>query len=400
MKCLTSCLVGWLTLACWFVRADASTAQAAFPPDLRAKVGNSKAWYLAVKDLPLDQLSALLEESWLTNGEEHHALWQVVRWVSHHDPKRAVTWVMEEPSRSSVRDLWSAAATGWYEKDPEGAFEYFLDATGMPYQSDMLSLIFAGQIKKDAAWVLPHLEKIATPEMQYWVMADHTWAWAGKVPEAATRWITRYKGAGRVGNYVTSAFAQWGRRDPDKAWDFLQTIDEALYEPAANGFARGVMMRDLTEGLSFLDDMENAGLSRRVLDTIGLECGERDPKRGMALLDSLKRQQDVEIFAQAFLRRLAQHNPQQAAEESRRIKDPTILSKTVSDIARAWSRKDPVSAMNWVCKQSDQAIRDRVLCEQLSAWANKNRQDAEKWANSIVDAPIRELALREISKLQ
>jgi hypothetical protein len=139
----------------------------------------------------------------------------------------------------------------------------------------------------------------------------------------------------------------WSEKDPDEAWAFLQTIDPDLYEPAVNGFARGLMMRNVDEGLAFLDDMEEAGLSRNVLDTIGLECGERDAAKGFVLLERLQRQRDVDVFAQTFLQRLAQSSPEKAANAVVRVKDPTIRAKLLDDISSAWARKDLNAARAW-----------------------------------------------------
>lgn len=351
--------------------------------DLRSKAEDGRAWYLAVKDLPEDRLAALLGEDWVANSKGRQALWQVVRWLAFHDPRRAIDWLKEDPSRFGNAELWRAVMTGWSEKDPDGAFEYFLDWTDAPDQRNLLSLIFASQIKTDIAWILPHLEMIGTPEMQYWVMAAHTWAWAKREPEAATRWIASFRGGERQANYVVSAFAQWGRQDPDKAWDFLQTLDGDLYEPAVNGFARGLMMRDLDEGLAFLDDMEEAGLSRQVLHAIGLECGERDAKKGGELLERLKRQNDVDVFAQTFLQRLAQSSPQQAAKSLERVKNPDIASQLALDIASAWARKDPVSALEWAEANLEEATLERSTRQIVRAWASKDAPSAQKWIASL-----------------
>lgn len=370
--------------------------------DLRSKVEDSRAWYLAVKDLPKGRLSALLSEDWVVKSKGSQTLWQVVRWLAFHDPQQAIDWLKADPSRFANADLWRAVMTGWTEKDPDKAFQYFLDWTEAPDQRNLLSVMFAAQIKTDIAWILPHLEMFETPEMQYWVMADHTWSWAKQEPEVATRWIVRFKGAERQANYVNSAFAQWGRQNPDKAWAFLQTIDGDLYEPAVNGFARGLMMRDLDEGLAFLDDMEEAGLSRRVLHTIGLECGERDTKRGFALLERLKRQSDVDVFGQTFLQRLAQGSPDKAAKAIDRVKNPAILSELVSDIASAWARKDPIAAMKWAEANSEAATLDRSTRQIMRAWGSKDRPAAEKWIESLPDGDRKEQAIagfKEASKL-
>jgi hypothetical protein len=107
------------------------------------------------------------------------------------------------------------------------------------------------------------------------------------------------------------------------------------------------MMRNVDEGLAFLDDMEEAGLSREVLRSIGLECGERDAAKGFVLLERLKRQRDVDVFAETFLQRLAQGSPEKAAKAMERVKDPAIRSQLVSDISSAWARKDQSAAMAW-----------------------------------------------------
>lgn len=121
--------------------------------------------------------------------------------------------------------------------------------------------------------------------------------------------------------------------------------------------------------------------------------GERDPKKGQSLLERLKRQSDVDVFAKTFLQRLAQGSPEEAAKAIGRVKDPVIFSDLASDIAAAWARKDPIAAMKWTEATCDVATLNRSTRQILRVWASKDRSSAEQWIQSLPDGDRKEEAI-------
>ncbi len=189
-------------------------------------------------------------------------------------------------------------------------------------------------------------------------MASQTWAWAILDPEFATRWIISYgDDAPRRATYVCSAFAQWSRQDPDAAWSVVESLDSNTYEAALSGFARGIAIADVEEGALFLRALKDSGRTLSVLHTIGLECGAQHLETGRQLWEIIESDEDADIFAGAYLQRLAQNKPAIAADLLRHVSSPEIQATLAHDIARSWKRKDIPATQAWISTITDKTIK-------------------------------------------
>src|SRR5690606_30710411 len=102
------------------------------------------------------------------------------------------------------------------------------------------------------------------------------------------------------------AFAQWGRQNPEAAWAVAAQLEGEGYEAALRGFARGLVMRDVSHGIEFLRDLEASGRELTVIGTVGMECGEQQPEKGIEIWESLDTDEQADQFGENYLQRLAQ----------------------------------------------------------------------------------------------
>lgn len=319
--------------------------------ELKSKASKGPEWYRAVKELDKGPLQELLAKSWvLEEKENRQCVWQVLRWLAYRDADAALAWLTVRAVSDSSHDCWRALITGWRERNPTAALEYVLAMKDYPRQGDLLSLIFIQQIKSDLPWVRQKLAIIPTPELQYQAVGGLSWSLAIRDPEFACRLIIQFEGFSRVENNTVSAFSQWGRQDPLKAWAFIESMEagHSLYASAMDGFARGLMLNDMEQGMSFLDDMQRAGYSKRVLYNIGLECGVRYEEKGLLIWQRLEQPEDADRFAEGFLNRFGQRQPEKASVFVDKVHSKDLKLSLIRTISRSWAARDPKAARDWV----------------------------------------------------
>lgn len=332
---------------------------------LQAVADDPRAWYLAVKALDPPALQNLWAQPWLgPDAGQHRRRWQIIRWLARADPVAAQKLVLA--THPPDKALWDALAWGWAEKDLGQALRFALNweestCPGLT-QAPLLSTIFNVSIKtRQVGWLKENAGRVP-PDLQYNALASWTWEWAMQDPEAACRWIMPFRGQPRWTSYLGSGFAQWGRQDPEQAWTALQELHDEGYEAALAGFSRGLMMRDVAEGIRFLHDLAEAQRGFGFLETVGLECGENHPEKGITVWEALADNAQADLFAVAYLQRLTQRKPSEAASLLPNVTDSEKRQYLAREIAEAWHTHDPTAARAWA--DSLQNSEERAAAQQ------------------------------------
>gem|GEM_PF-4107779 len=335
----------------------ASAAEAA----AREAANDHKKWHACVKSMDPAALERLWAADWLPpDSQGIRRRWQVIRWLARNDPPAALRVL--QSSSGTTPDSWNALVWGWSERDLDGAFRFVLDwgrhpLADAPTHAELAQVVFDVALKaKNSAWVGQNIHQLESP-VQYDALAQFTWNWAALDGAQACQWLLQFQEGKSWPIYVSSGFAQWSRQDPEKSWAVLETLQGEGYEAAARGYARGIMMRDVRDGIKFLKDLQASGRNLSVLDTIGLECGELHPEKGFAIWEAIEADADADVFAEAFLQRLAQKRPKEAAELLTSVHSREVRIRLADDIAQAWHGKKAQDAESWVASLTDPELQ-------------------------------------------
>jgi hypothetical protein len=365
--------------------------------DLEKLRDDFPAWCRALAGFSVAQrLSILSKDPRLTNdsGPENRRAWQIIYTSAKDDPSQTISWLENHPSIRTLNNLWSAGMEGWSEVDIDAAFDYLQENfSRFPDANHLLSSLFARSLKQGSGWFEAHLSDLS-PDLQYTAAVDSVWAWAGHDPKAAAKWILQFPPSNKdQPRRVGSAFAQWAKQSPDEAWRCVETLDEANYTAALQGYARGLTLRNLDEGLAFLAALKTSGRATTVLSTMGTHCANADPERGFQILPRLPDASDRRIFATAFLDSYNGSQPQRALAMLDEL-PPAQRTEKAEHLAEIWGRHDGPAAVAWAMAEPDGNTRARYLSAITSGWAASKPDAALLQAQTLPDAQTRDAALR------
>ena len=243
-------------------------------------------------------------------------------------------------------------------------------------------------VPQAVAGLLKALEHASDEERSTKIM-EIAGIWTSKDPAGALAWAFSLEpGTDRV--VVSIVLSDWGRADPDGAFESLRRLGPAntkLAEYATRRLFNQWSMDDPAAAWDAAGFISNPERLRDIEADILQHWSESDPITTAEILDrSIKAGSDlsgltsvIESTANAY----ALKDPAAAARWSQSLPDGPSKSSAVSGLMNSWLAKDPQSASSWLRNLEPGETRDAGISTLVMANRNSDPQAAFLWAGNI-----------------
>lgn len=267
-------------------------------------------------------------------------------WASA-SPEEALAWfnglpkTREKGSSLSVNqyELVKGLVNGLADANTQDATNFVvgLMADGNDRAGHMLHLL-AGKVlqSRGPAEAATWAEGLPEGESRNYTMGRVAREYAQNDPEAAANWVMQYSDRPEAGHMAGQVGGQWARRDPQAAIAWLDEL------PASGGKNHG-----LTSAFS--------SWAGRSPEEAGNHIRQMAP--------SLERDSAISGYAS----RVAWENPTAALEWANSVNDPKVRFQTQVNTGRAYMRRDPKGAREWLESTGNEELRNTIL--------NRSRRD-------------------------
>ena len=281
------------------------------------------------------------------------------------DPKRAVGWLNDPdntlqhmPKMGHV--LAGTIAKEWVRQDPDAAMAW---ASGLP--DDQRHGALGGVI-----------ESLATSD-----------------PQRAAAMVMGMESDRERHGFIGEVAQSWGKRTPDIAMDWAQTLVGKEREQAVNEILDGWAQSKPSDAAAYVDALPLSERRESQISEVAREWARRDPAEAAAWLGRQEEGQGRRDSMGELMWNWTTVDPaaasswlaEQPASESRDVGAVT-LAKTVFD-------GDPEGAVSWAATISNEEMRAAAVTRGVSAWAKRDVDAAQAWAaRNGVELPAETIA--------
>ena len=300
--------------------------------------------------------------------------------LARTDPKRALALAEAEANWLTRDQLREAALRGWAAVAPDAAADWAITQPVLGERMKCVSAVLAGAVAQPSEALRVGLRLCAAdpePAGFYGHMLVNALVERAGDFEAAMHFATSATMVDRQSYLLDSAFYQWARHDPDRAYAQLASLaDPAVRASALKGIIEGRSDFDPQRFADFAQKLPT-GSDRTQALTISLQrWAGKDPQ---AALQWINRQDPDPDFDPGFAAlslsdTLIAGQPEIAMELTDSICDSTKRILTKSRVFLEWARHDPTAARRYAEAVEHPATRETLLqdLESLPADAGKS----------------------------
>lgn len=273
--------------------------------------------------------------------------------LARTDPKRALALAEAEANWLARDGLREAALRGWASVEPDAAADWAMEQPVLGERMKCVSAVLAGATAQPAEALRVGLRLCAAdpePAGFYGHMLINALVERAGDFDAAMRFATSATMVDRQSFLLDSAFYQWARHDPDRAFAQLSSIaDPAIRESALKGLIAGRSDFDPQNFADFATKLP-AGADRTQSLAISLQrWADKDPQAALQWINRADPDPDFDpgIAALAQSPTLIAAQPEIALELTDSICDTTKRILAKSRVFFEWALRDPVAARRY-----------------------------------------------------
>lgn len=328
------------------------------------------------------------------------------------DPQRALG-LARAAGEEFFRRHQTALFRSWAENDPASAIRALgstlLETSPHDWTVRQALVKWMDQDTRSAfAWMIAQ----ATPDDQFHRSLLHTVSNNPpddpKTLRALAALLTEHQNVPGTGGALRNLFGSWSRRDPASALAWLDTLPDPAQR--SDFVARSLGYIDHGKPDAFLDLVRRLPTSevreQAIADRLA-SWSKVDPDAAIAWLgkhDSPEFTLAAQRVESTLLASLATSDP--AAASSRWTALPAGPEKTAAahQLARAWAKKDPAAAAQWLGttfdeKSSDHSHESWQAVQQVGArWGQNDPLAMLDWAATLPNPTLREAAIHSITQ--
>lgn len=210
---------------------------------------------------------------------------------------------------------------------------------------------------------------------------------ANKDPEAAFSYYQKNKENLYAHNYLIKDIAEiWSRKSPEKAWDWLSSLDGKLKNQVAASFFKGLDLKNIKNYEAYMDKASSQGIMLN--EAIEL-CAGQNPEATMNWILNTK---TPEVYMESAIYGMVDKDLNQA-EEMLSTLSPQKQYLLVSRIAQKIESTDGAeAALNWTIEKISSDKIDELLLLPLSSWTSNYPDEPQKWIDSLPVSPAKDKA--------
>jgi hypothetical protein len=223
--------------------------------------------------------------------------------------------------------LLMQSMTGWTEKSPQEALDWAMGRKPSQERAQILSIVLRAKLKEDPRTVLTQVEQLPYAERQQ-VLPQLLYQLARDDVQAAAEWLSSMKDQRVRYSAVSSIASSFAARSPDEALRWAATLPKSE--------------------------------SQYAIPMIISQVAEKDPARGLAMLNGLQ--------------------------------DPAQRDNATLTVAQSWARRDPAAAAMWATRLPATQNRSSIVGAVFGQWATYDTAAATQQLSLLTDPAMRDSA--------
>lgn len=261
--------------------------------------------------------------------------------------------------------------------DLESQIQMICRATS--YESDrekVLMLLFDKWAESNFAEAMERANKLGS--YAYNIKREMLIQLANKDPEAAFSYYQKNKENLYAHNYLINDIAEiWSRKSPEKAWEWLSSLNGNLKIQAVASFFKGLDLKNIKN----YEEYMNKASSQGIMPSEAIElCAGQNPEATMNWILNTK---NPEIYMESAIYGMVDKDLNQA-EELLSTLSPQKQHLLVSRIAHKIELSDGAeAALNWTIGKISSDKIDELLLLPLFSWTSNYPDEPKKWIESL-----------------
>ena len=199
--------------------------------------------------------------------------------------------------------------------------------------------------------------------------------------------------------YTSMVASEMLEQGLDSAKDWVDSIrDPELRGGALSRVAESAVREDLESAVEWVTQYAGDESATRALGRIANEWAEDDPQAALQWADTLPDAARADAYGQAF-REWTREDPTAAGEYLGNMPESTARDSAVETYASSVAWREPETAIQWAETISDAETRTETLTNVARAWVRRDREAASTWlegsglpaetVQSVLEAPER-----------
>jgi hypothetical protein len=214
----------------------------------------------------------------------------------------------------------------------------------------------------------------ALPSLRQKLMAD---------PKAALDWMSSHTNISETP--LLTLLYDWGQANRDEMRQHLASLPEGEWKQKIMAAASSeALSSDPAEAVTWAAQMNPGGRQTGLLEMAAADWVRRDPDTAAEWVDRVNDPVLREQLAGALAVGYADIDPVQAAASVMQSFPPgEVLNRSVAEIAWVWAMREPAMAMAWVAQFPDGQARQMALGNVMNIWGNRDQAAALAWIENL-----------------
>lgn len=281
--------------------------------------------------------------------------------------------------------------------NPEAAIRFMDESPDMRQKGEIYEMIFANYVLKDPVKAGEALQRLDEGRLRGSLEGAMA-TLTGQDPDAAHQLLSRFDSAGQD-NERRKLVERVVKLDPQKAIAFAEDmVKSGKTTEVFASLASEWMKKDPAAASTWAQTYRGPG-ELGVKDVLIRHAAESDPRKAAEAFSELGNQaSDLANTAHAIGRKLAQVDLTAAADWAKSLPEGRSRAAAESEIADVWLAKDPLEAAAWIREMPAGESRDGVSVRLIRTITRRHPQEALEWASSLQDSAARTRMRQDVLK--
>ena len=187
----------------------------------------------------------------------------------------------------------------------------------------------------------------------------------------------------------------WADRDADGVLKWCASLPENRFQNTRSIVLSALARRDPDKALAHARAIKNAGQRRGALSSLIHVIAATDPRRALAVFQSLGSNMDSYQLQNIFST-WAANDPAEAFAAAAGLRKPNDRSRALTNALQSWAAADPAAAHAAALGLPEGQARSQGLQSVLAAWAGEDPRSAYAAASALTEGRDRTQALQSV----
>lgn len=174
--------------------------------------------------------------------------------------------------------------------------------------------------------------------------------------------------------------AEWARRDPKGAWDWVESLTPDARGEAMKRVATQLAATNPAQALQAVSSLPEAYERAEAMQPLASQWARSDPAKTASWVQSLRDPAEQASAATGLVSSWMQSNPYAVSEWVSKLPNGATRDAAIKTMIRAQAvRNDPETATFWAATVQDETLRKELVSETVRRWQVHDPEAAQRW---------------------